>query len=233
MRCVGVDGCKAGWFAVERTRDGFAFAVHAGPRELIAAHAAARVIAVDVPIGLSERSPRAPDRDARAFVGRSRASSIFSAPVRGVLGATTYAEALRLHRRLDDGRGLSAQAFGILPKIRAWDEALRSDADARARVFEIHPEVSFAALNGDVGLAAGKKTAHGREQRLALLGRVFDEAAVRTLLASVARRVAAADDVLDAFAALWSAERIANGVARSLPPAPVLDANGWNVAIHY
>jgi predicted RNase H-like nuclease len=234
MRCVGVDGCKAGWFAVERTRDGFAFAVHAGPRELIAAHAAARVIAVDVPIGLSDDGPRAPDADARRFVGRHRAPSIFSAPVRGVLGATTYAEALRLHRQLDrEHRGLSAQAFGILPKIRAWDEALRSDADARARVFEIHPEVSFAALNGDVGLVEGKKTAHGRELRLALLGRVFDEAAVRTLLAGVARRVAAADDVLDAFAALWSAERIANGVARSLPPAPVLDANGWNVAIHY
>ncbi len=233
MRCVGVDGCKAAWFAVERTRDGFACAVHAGPRELIAAHAGARVIAVDVPIGLAERGRRAPDGDARAFVGWPRAASIFSAPIRGVLGATTYAEALRLHRQLDDGRGLSAQAFGILPKIRAWDEALREDAGARARAFEIHPEVSFAAMNGGVGLAAGKKTTLGREQRLALLARVFDEAAVRALLASVPRRVAAADDVLDAFAALWSAERIADGVARSLPPTPVVDANGWNVAIHY
>jgi len=99
-------------------------------------------------------------------------------------------------------------------------------------VFEIHPEVSFAAMHGNVGLAAGKQTAQGRAQRLAPLARVFDEAAVRALLASVPRRVAA-DDVLDAFAALWSAERIADGVARSLPPTPVVDANGWNVAIHY
>ncbi|MGN6521308.1 MAG: DUF429 domain-containing protein [Dokdonella sp.] len=234
MHCVGVDGCKAGWLAVERTCDGFAFAVHPGPGELVAAHADAHVIAVDVPIGLSDDGPRAPDADARRFVGRHRAPSVFSAPVRGVLGAATYAEALRLHRQLDrEHRGLSAQAFGILPKIRAWDEALRSDPDARARVFEIHPEVSFAALNDDVGLAAGKKTVHGRKQRLALLGRVFDETAVRALLAAVPRRAAAADDVLDAFAALWSAERIANGVARSLPPTPAVDANGWHVAIYY
>ncbi|MBA8884378.1 DUF429 domain-containing protein [Dokdonella fugitiva] len=233
MRCIGVDGCKAGWLAVERTCDGFAFAVHPGPGELIAAHADARVIAVDVPIGLSERGPRAPDRDARAFVGWPRASSVFSVPVRGVLGATTYAEALRLHRQLDGGRGLSAQAFGILPKIRAWDETLRADADARARVFEVHPEVSFAALNGGAGLVEGKKTPRGRERRIALLARVFDEAAVRALLASVPRRLAAADDVLDALAALWSARRIADGVAASLPSSPVVDANGWNVAIHY
>jgi hypothetical protein len=32
---------------------------------------------------------------------------------------------------------------------------------------------------------------------------------------------------------LWSARRIADGVAASLPSSPVVDANGWNVAIHY
>ncbi|HEU4663413.1 MAG TPA: DUF429 domain-containing protein [Dokdonella sp.] len=234
MRCIGVDGCRAGWFAVARAQGGgFSFDVHAEPRALIAACADARVIAVDVPIGLAERGPRAPDRAARAFVGPRRSASIFSAPVRGVLGATTYAEALRLHRQLDDGRGLSAQAFGILPKIRAWDDALRDDADARARVFEIHPEVSFAALDGGGGLAAGKKTAEGRERRIALLGRVFDAAAVHAVLAAVPRRLAAADDVLDAFAALWSAERIAKGVACTLPSIPAVDCNGWSVAIHY
>ncbi|HEY6943138.1 DUF429 domain-containing protein [Dokdonella sp.] len=233
MRCVGVDGSKAGWLAVSRSSDGFAFAVHAQPHELVAAHADAAVIAVDVPIGLPDRGRRASDAAARAFLGRPRASSVFSAPVRGVLGATTYAEALQLHRHFDDGRGLSAQAFGILPKIRAWDDLLRHDGAARARVFEIHPEVSFAALDGGRGLAAGKKTADGREQRLALLGRAFDEARVRAVLAAVPRRLAAPDDVLDAFAALWSAERIAVGVACSLPARPAPDANGWIVAIHY
>lgn len=232
MTCIGVDGSKAGWIAVSRDRDGLAFAVYARPRELIAAHEAAAVIAVDIPIGLSEHGARAPDREARRFVGRRRASSVFPAPVRGVLDATTHAEASDRHRRID-GRGLSAQAFGILPKIRDWDAALRQDAAARARVFEIHPEVSFAALNGGAGLGAAKKSAEGGVQRRALLGAVFGDAAVAGLLAAVPRRLAASDDALDALAALWSAERIASGIARSLPSPPPVDAQGWAIAIWY
>lgn len=41
-----------------------------------------------------------------------------------------------------------------------------------------------------------------------------------------ARRVAADDDLLDAFAALWTAERILRGEARTVPRIPPEDRFG-------
>lgn len=232
--CVGVDGAKSGWIAVWWNENSFAHHVYPNAHALVAAHRAARVIAVDIPIGLCEREGRQADIQARAFVGGKRASSIFSTPVRGILDADSQPEASHRHREID-GRGFGAQSFAILPKIREWDDLLRSDVDARQRVREIHPEVSFAALNGGPGrsLVDAKRTFAGAEVRVALLAGVFGRDAVMALVRSVPVRQAATDDVLDALVALWSAERIATGRAGSLPAPVVPDTVGLPAAIWY
>lgn len=234
MNCVGVDGAKQAWIAVWRRGDNFTYRVYPDAWALVDTHRSADVIAVDVPIGLSERGGRRADTEARIFVGRKRASSIFSAPVRGILDATSQPEASRRHREID-GRGFGAQAFGILPKIRQWDELLQRDAEARQCVREIHPEVSFAALNGGMGngILDAKRTFAGAGVRIALLGGVFNRDAVMRLLKSVPARDAGTDDVLDALVALWSAERIGNGCAASLPSPVDHDATGLPTAIWY
>lgn len=229
---IGVDGAKSGWFAVWRSGGGFGFDLYARAEHLIAAHSDADVIAVDIPIGLSDRDGRAPDALARRFVGGKRASSVFSAPVRGVLDARSRAEACDRHR-LIDGRGFGAQAFAILPKVREWDTLLRGDAQARRRVREIHPEVSFAAMNAGVGLVPSKRSDEGHALRVQLLGGHFGLGAVEALVASVPRRLAAGDDVVDALAALWSPERIAAGRAGSLPSPAAVDSSGLQMAIWY
>jgi predicted RNase H-like nuclease len=229
---VGVDGAKSGWFAVWRLDEGFGFDLYARAEHLITAHPAADVIAVDIPIGLSDHGGRAPDSLARSFVGGKRASSVFSAPVRGVLDAQSRAEASDRHR-LIDGRGFGAQAFAILPKIREWDSLLRGDAHARGRVREVHPEVSFAAMNVGVGLVPSKRSDEGHALRVQLLGRHFGQGGVEALVDQVPRRLAAADDVVDALAALWSAERIHAGRAGSLPSPPAVDSAGLQMAIRY
>lgn len=231
-QCVGVDGARHGWLAVWERNQTLAFCVYGDPSALCAAHREAVVIAVDIPIGLSDYGPRAPDAEARRFVGGRRASSIFSAPVRAILDATTQPEASRRHRAVD-GRGFGAQAFAILPKIRIWDALLVADAELRMRVHEIHPEVSFAALNGGIGLAERKKSAEGAAIRMALLGREFSTERVQALVAACPRRMAATDDVLDALVALWSARRIASGIAATLPSSPLIDSAGLRTAIHY
>ena len=230
--CVGVDGAKSGWVAVWRGGNGLDFDVYLSARRVIQAHSDAAVIAVDIPIGLSDRDGRAADVQARRFVGGKRASSIFSAPVRGILDAQTQVEASRRHREIDQ-RGFGAQAFAILPKIREWDDLLRSDPHACEQVREIHPEVSFAALAGGKGLLEGKRTREGEARRRTLLGTVFGDEAVESLLARVPRQWAATDDVLDALVALWSAQRIARGEARTLPESAVIDSCGMITAIHY
>src|SRR5579872_2534270 len=46
------------------------------------------------------------------------------------------------HRKADE-RGLSKQAFHLLPKIRQVDQYLLEHAHDRSRILELHPEVSF------------------------------------------------------------------------------------------
>jgi len=230
--CVGVDGAKSGWIGVWRGDGALAFDVYISARRVVDAHLGAEVIAVDIPIGLADRDGRQADSLARNFVGGKRASSIFSAPVRGILDAQSQGEASRRHREIDN-RGFGAQAFAILPKIREWDELLRSDPEARKRVREIHPEVSFAALSGGKGLVESKRTREGGARRRTLLAGVFGDEAVDSLLSRVPRQWAATDDALDALVALWSAERIARGEARTLPDPVVLDSCGLMTAIHY
>lgn len=231
-KCVGVDGAKDGWIAVWREQDGIEFDVYDSPAALWSKHAGASVVAVDIPIGLSEHGTRSPDALARKFVGGRRACSVFSAPLRGILDATSQKEASKRHRQID-GRGFGAQAFGILAKIRVWDDFLRSNLAALTVVREVHPEVSFAMLNAGLGLAAGKKTPEGAARRVDLLCTAFGETAVRALLVRVPRRTAAPDDVLDALVALWSAERIHAGTGKTLPDPPLLDSAGMQMAIHY
>lgn len=229
---VGVDGARSGWIAVWRHGPGVAWDIHSSARRLRDAHPPAGVIAVDVPIGLSDQGPRTADVEARRYLGGKRACSVFSAPVRGILEARSQFEASARHRQID-GRGFGVQAFGILPKIREWDELLRSDAKFRERVFEVHPEVSFAAMNGHKAIEASKRTVEGLSVRQGLLARHFGPTAVQELRRSVPRHLAAADDVLDALAALWTAERIATRRASSMPTPPGTDSQGLAMAIWY
>jgi predicted RNase H-like nuclease len=152
-------------------------------------------VAVDIPIGLPDRGPRSCDVEARTRLGPRR-SSVFPAPVRAVLGCATWEEA-NARSRAVDGRGLPRQAFNLLPKIGEVD-GLLSPA-RQARIVEAHPELCFASIAG-APLLQPKRTVAGRDVRSALAG------VVPAPLSG-----AAADDVLDAHAALWTARRVAAG----------------------
>ena len=74
-------------------------------------------------------------------------------------------------------------------------------------------------------MGSSKKKAAGRLERASLLRAEFGEAFERAL--PERRRLGCAeDDLLDAFAALWTARRVARGVAEILPSEPPLDAFG-------
>lgn len=234
QHCIGVDGAKSGWIAVWRERDLLCHQRYGSAQVLVESHRLVDVIAVDIPVGLCESHGREADAQARRFVGGRRACSIFSSPVRGMLDAQSQPEASRRHREID-GRGFGAQSFAILSKIREWDELLQADARARLVVREIHPEVSFAALNGGKGhgLSESKKSQAGAALRCDLLSPHFGVHNVERLLKDVPRSEAARDDALDALVALWSAERIAAGRAVTLPHPIPQDATGLGMSIWY
>ena len=81
---VGVDGCKGGWFSVGIDRTGgFETKVFCSFRKLLGYYMDAKLILVDIPIGLPERKGgRDCDRAARRLLGRPRGSSVFPTPSR-------------------------------------------------------------------------------------------------------------------------------------------------------
>jgi predicted RNase H-like nuclease len=209
---VGVDGAPGGWAAVELfDRAVVAVRVFPALRGLVDEYGQrAEVIAVDMPIGLTDDGDREADRAARAFVGPRRGSTVFPSPPRWALEATDYAAARAL--RPTDSKGVTAQTFGLVKRIKEVAEV----AESGAPVYEVHPEVSFRALKG-APLEWPKRTTEGREERLELLEAVGIEPPLKPV------RGAAIEDILDACVAAWSAHRIATKRAEVLPEADKMD----------
>ena len=187
------------------------------------------VLAIDIPIGLSDAGERLADRLARKFVGPRR-SSVFPSPVLPALRCPTRAEASAATRQAD-GRSVGAQAFGLYPKVCAVRDLLQAKGDLAQRTFEVHPEVSFTAWGGHP-MERHKKHPEGKHERLALITRDFGTRVIDELRTTSPRRLPD-DDVADAFAALWTADRIARGVAARLPDEIVLDRTGIPMNIWY
>jgi predicted RNase H-like nuclease len=202
MFVVGVDGCRAGWvaFKVEVRSLATSAELVDVPKLLKSQPNDLLCVAIDIPIGLLDQS-RACDKVARKLLGQPRGTSVFAAPCRAALSATTHAAANQINRE-NTGRGLSQQAFGIIQKIKQVDDAIRAECQRWA--LEVHPEVCFWALNQHQPMKHNKKTKEGATERIAVLRPVFPE--IEQRLANRPPRVGA-DDLLDAAAAAWTALR--------------------------
>jgi len=227
VAAAGVDGCRGGWFAV-LDDDGLRWRVLPSFAEVLAWLPAQCAVAVDIPIGLPETGSRACDVEVRRQLG-ARGSTVFPAPIRPVLDAADYRDACERCHRVD-GRRMSRQAWNLVPKIREVDEELRQRPDLAGRIAEVHPELSLAELAGGVPMSRPKRDSQGRAERLGLLAEVFGSAPAEAL-AWRRGRACAPDDVLDAFAALWSARRLRSGQALGIPDPPETDARGLPMCI--
>ncbi len=103
--------------------------------------------------------------------------------------------------------------------------------DLQLRIREVHPELSFAAMNDGEPLERSKKTEAGREERLRLLEKWFPD--VRGALETTTAKGVGMDDIVDAYAAAWSARRMAAGKATYLPQQPELDSRGLRMGIWF
>jgi predicted RNase H-like nuclease len=205
-----------GWIVVHDRRA----TVHPDFAAVLAALPDDAVVALDMPIGLvDEHEPggRDVDRAARVQLGPKR-SSVFSAPPRCALGARTLPEARR------HGARLTLQTLNLLPRIEDVDRVMTPDL--QSRVFEVHPELSFAAMNGEDPVRAPKRSATGSNERRALLERAG-------VIVPERPAGAALDDLLDACALAWSARRVACGIARRVPDRPARDARGLRIELRW
>jgi predicted RNase H-like nuclease len=208
LMLIGADGCPGGWMVALEYADG-STALERWDTHLLGAVSNRRSVVaavLDIPIGLPRRGSRACDLEARRVLGWPRLTSVFPAPLRPMLSATTYQQAQEIRRRID-GKGCSRQAFGILAKVREVDEELARGA--AHKLYEGHPELAFRELGG--AMLESKHTVEGRAHRQRLLLADFSE------VAEINPCRKASEDALDAYACLWTARRIAAGTAKWVP----------------
>jgi len=216
---VGVDGARGGWVGVRWDGRSLACAFAPALDALVADVWPVAVVAVDMPIKLEVSATRACEDLARPLLG-ARRSSLFQSPSLGALdftdddypGANAWSKATT-------GRGISKQAWFLVPKIRE----VRALAETGAvPVRECMPELSFRAMHGEP-LHHPKTTWSGHALRVRLLREHGIELPDDP---GPAGRVAP-DDLVDAAAVAWSAMRIAEGTAESVPPEGGQSAIWW------
>ena len=252
---VGVDGCKGGWFSVGFASDGeYLLKAFRTFRELVEYYKAAKLILVDMPIGLLDGSEecqcdtksrvkhngwRCCDMEARHRLPGNRKSSVFQTPNRHTSNAVwnhfcDYTTAKKIEH-LYAKKGLSSQTFGITPKTAEVDNFMLSREDGVTPIIrEIHPEICFWALNKKKPMLHSKKTEEGIEDRLTVLEgveqisrEIVDVACFKFPDDSVAK-----DDILDALAAAVTA-RMGYQDPLTLPKYPPKDSKGLPMEMVY
>ncbi|HMC53119.1 MAG TPA: DUF429 domain-containing protein [Acidimicrobiales bacterium] len=213
---AGVEACRAGWLVVSAKLQGVSMLpqapeVLASFADVLDCRPGFTVLAVHLPVGLPDPAVpggRSCDRLARGLLGAHRGAAVFSPPSRSAVEDP-------------EGKGLSAVARALLPKIA---ELNRDVASYHQRtVYEFHPELSFYQLNEDRPLRHRKRTVAGIEERTALLSE-----RVKGMERILERRPPAVDlaRLLDACAGLWTARRIAARSVSRLPESPEWDEQG-------
>lgn len=225
-RLAGVDGCKKGWICIIKDTETGAISseLFSTAKLLHKQFSDDSIIAVDIPIGLSGNGYRLCDSQAKEILG-PRQSSVFHAPIRSILPISNHKEANEINKKTCK-RGLSIQAFSICKKIREFDEILSKQPSLQQRIKEVHPELCFWAWNRNQPMHCAKKTNEGKKARHNIVTEYYGAASVQNVRSKYLRKEVADDDIYDAYAALWTAERIVRGEAGRIPDSPPCDETG-------
>lgn len=220
----GADGCRTGWVVCRRDANG-ALDVRV-VKTLAEACEGLSILAVDMPIGFVDapRPARQCEVEARKLMP-GKASSVFPTPCRPALACATHAEANALSKTL--GVGINQQTFHLFPKMREVDELLCSQPRLKRIVYEAHPELAFARMNGGKPVLSKKRQPDGYAERRRLLAKHGFPCPVNRLSG------AARDDILDAIAVCRTALLITEKKATRLGPVKVRDSRGLPMNIWF
>lgn len=214
---VGADACPAGWLVTVIENQSVVVETYGKFSQIRDSYAGADRILVDIPIGLPAENRRRCDEQARSLLG-CRGNSVFYPPCESAVACDDYDEANSAHRD-SVGNGLSQQAFHIGDKIRDVESVVGDRYDGIVR--ESHPELCFAALNGQpIAYSKSSKLGRGLRQKLLLkeldiAGTVYNEVREKYTLRKVRR-----DDILDSIVLAVAAR---NGGLTAIPSDPNKD----------
>lgn len=229
---IGVQGCKAGWIAVHEHGGDFDFVVEKNFSDLARRFPRA-FVGVNMPIGLADEGDRQCDTLARERLGE-RAAVILDPPLRPMLAAETREDAAARRKGMD-GKTLDDKDWERLRKVREVDEMIRKDENLRGRIYEVHPELSFAHLNYGKPLPSDIDTPEGREERIQALVSAWRREWIDEMLARIEKdypgEVTPAD-LINAIACLWSIQRVLSDQAAWVGDLSVRDGAGLPMAIY-
>ena len=228
QRIAGIDGCRSGWLIVEAGSDLSKAELRFAPN-WNSVNRVAKIVAVDMPIGIPQRGVRQCEVEARKLLS-PYAARVFKSLSRGALrfAQSEWNTANQWSKARGFG-GISKQIWNIRPKIKEIDRSI-APAD-QARIYEAHPELAFARLNGGTPLDS-KHTPEGLNARKRLLLRAgFTN--LDSWLQNLRGNGAKADDLFDACALTLTARNILRGRARHIPEVVERDSRSLRMSISY
>lgn len=224
----GIDGCKAGWLAIQIDGNNFRFGVFKTLFELQTKFPETNSALIDIPIGLSSRGfTRTLESKMRKELLR-KASSVFPTPSREALSMPSYKSASEVNFKVL-GKKLTQQTYAIMPKIA---EADKFDQTSGFELIESHPEICFKYLNRGKVVSSSKKKLEGQNERLDILSkynpRIRDR--YQKVLKQTLRKHVARDDIIDAMCLSVCVE---NGELSFLKDENSIDECGKPIRIAY
>ena len=216
---IGIDGCRAGWI-VTKILDNQALSfqiIHDLNDEYLKNNTLSH-IGIDIPLGLSPNGKRIAEIEAR-FLLKKRACTIFSPPTINALKANNYIEACEINFK-ECGKRISKQSWNLFPKIIEAQKFLENNLVKKLKVFEIHPELSFMAMNNMNLVLESKKTIIGKKIRIKLIKRFFPSFSFELVRKKYNKNEVLDDDILDSISVVWSTQRIVDNIAQFVPKEP-------------
>ena len=216
-RTFGIDGCKSGWVVAELKDKSIFFYLIDNLNQINNITKGNANIGIDIPLELAPKGERMAEKEARNFLG-TRASTIFSPPAIKALCATNYFDACKINFE-ESGKKISKQTWYIFNKIKEARE-IYLDKNSNKSLYEIHPELSFMAMNDMSVIKDSKKTIEGRKKRLMLITKFYPSFDFQLIRDKFLRKHVADDDILDAIAVLWSTQKLIDNMASYVPKFP-------------
>ena len=214
----GIDGCRFGWVvAEERTKGDLSIRLIEDLSDLESISSQKAIAGIDIPLAIHKKGFRMADAEARTLL-KSRASTIFSAPALETLQSDDYTTACEINESIC-GKKISKQSWFLFSKIKEA-RTIFCHAHKKIKLYEVHPELSFMAMNDMRVIELGKKTDEGFKIRHKLVKKIFPKFDFDKIKANFKRCDVADDDILDAIAVLWSTQRIIANMASYVPKKP-------------
>lgn len=230
---IGVQGCNAGWIAVHEHGGNFDFVVEKNFSDLAKRFPRA-FVGINMPIGLVDSGERECDTLARKRLD-GNGDLVLDPPLRPTLAADSIEDA-RTQRKEIDGKDIDNDDWQRLQKVREVDDYIQKDDNLRGRIYEVHPELSFAHLNYGKAIAAPISSDEGREARIKALVSAWRREWIDEMLARLKEEHSpdevSPEDLVNAIACLWSTQRVLSDQAAWVGDLSVRDSIGLPMAIY-